>query len=90
MGCILRAISGIIKGMTIKKTVKKTSASTVAGPGGATIADRFRLDLPEESVKKSPTGAGTKLTFFVGLISLALAGAVTVMLYMHWEFLKNL
>ena len=71
--------------MTIKKTVKKPSASTAAGPGGATIAD-----LPEESVKKAPTGAGTKLTFFVGLISLALAGAVTVMLYMHWEFLKNL
>ena len=75
--------------MTIKKTmkVKHTEgkpAPLSAAPGGATIADRFKLDTPPP-VKTG--GKGTVITFFAALISLAVSAVLTYMLWKHWEFL---
>ena len=71
--------------MTIKKPMK--SAASPAAPattGGATIADRFKLDAPPPPPK---TSGGTKAAFIAGLLALAVAGILTYMLYKHWEFL---
>ena len=73
--------------MTIKKPMKAAgnadTAATVAG--GATIADRFKLDTSEDAKKAG--GKGSPLTVAVGLIALVIAGILTYMLWQHWEFL---
>ena len=64
--------------MTIKKK---------AAPGGAAIANRFKLDLAEP--EKKPTVGSTAATVagVAGLIALIVAGILTYVLYQHWEFL---
>ena len=52
-------------------------------PGGATIADRFKLDAPVQ--KQAPKG--TTAVFICALIALGVAGGLTYMLWKHWEFL---
>ncbi len=52
-------------------------------PGGATIADRFKLDAPVQ--KQAPKG--TTAVFICALIALGVAGVLTYMLWKHWEFL---
>ena len=77
--------------MTIKKPMKApVAADPAAAPaaGGATIADRFKLDMSDEGMKK--LAAGGKATTFAamaGLIALAVAGILTYILWQHWEFL---
>lgn len=77
--------------MTIKKAAK-TSASAVENPspvtGGATIADRFKLDVPDQNAAK-PSGKGGMITFIAALAALAVVGILTFVLYQHWEFLKD-
>jgi len=78
-------------GMTIKKPMKAPEAeSAVASlaPGGATIADRFKLDAPDPNARKG-AGTGTVVTVVVGLLALAVVGVLTFVLYTHWEFLKD-
>lgn len=96
----IRAVKWYNVAMTIKKlkTVKAAkpdtgaaadAAAPAAPTGGATIADRFKLDVPDQ--KKGPTvskkAAAVALTG--GLLALAAAGALAFMLYRHWEFLKG-
>ena len=59
-----------------------------AATGGATIADRFKLDAP---VQAKPAGAGVaaKVAVVAGLAALAVAGILAYTLYGHWEFLKG-
>ncbi|MBR2065607.1 MAG: hypothetical protein IJ983_00800 [Kiritimatiellae bacterium] len=52
-------------------------------PGGATIADRFKLDAPVQ--KQAPKG--TTAVFICALISLGVVGVLAYMLWKHWEFL---
>ena len=77
--------------MTIKKTikVKPTGSPTAAAPaaGGATIADRFKLDAPDQSKKTTAGGPATTVAVVAGLIALAVAGILTYILWQHWEFL---
>lgn len=65
--------------MTIKKPAKE---------GGATIADRFRLDAPAEKPKTASAG-GVSLTIAFGaaLVALGVAALLTYTLWKHWEFL---
>jgi hypothetical protein len=85
--------------MTIKKLkpVKTTEAAsggtaqTAPATGGATIADRFKLDLPDPSAEKV-RAVGKKAAaaaLVVGLIALGVAGILTFTLFKHWEFLKG-
>ena len=78
--------------MTIKKTVKPQEAAEPApAAGGATIADRFKLDMPDSAAKKSasPAGKGTIVAIVAAVAALAATGILTFILYQHWEFLKT-
>ena len=85
--------------MTVKKTIslKRPSAvakadgeSAAAAPsGGATIADRFKLDATEPAKRPAGAGVGTKVAVAAALVALAVAGILTYTLYDHWEFLKG-
>ena len=77
--------------MTIKKPMKAPAAAdpaAVPAAGGATIADRFKLDMSDGDAKK-PVAGGKSATIAVmaGLVALAVAGILTYILWQHWEFL---
>ena len=57
--------------------------------GGATIADRFKLDLQDPNAKKQSAGAGTTAAVIAALLALAVSGILTFILYQHWEFLQS-
>lgn len=65
--------------MTIKKPVKE---------GGATIADRFRLDTPAEK-PKSVGGKSLTVAFGAALVALGVVALLTWMLYQHWDYLMK-
>ena len=84
--------------MTIKKTLSvkrpapaaadaEATPTTVSAAPAATIADRFKLDAPppDKSVLVDRTAA--MWAFTAGLIALVVAGALTYILWQHWEFL---
>ena len=76
--------------MTIKKPMKTAvTAADAAAPaaGGATIANRFKLDMTEPTKKSANAGASTTVAGVAGLIALIVAGILTYILYQHWEFL---
>lgn len=56
--------------------------------GGAAIADRLRLDIPDPNAKKG-SDKGSTAAVIVGLVALAVAGVVAFMLYNHLQFLQN-
>ena len=72
--------------MTIKKPMKPAPAG-VTTVGGATISDRFKLDLTEPEKKTYVNGPETTVAAVAGGIALIVAGILTYMLYQHWEFL---
>ena len=72
--------------MTIKKPMRPKNAApgpTAGAPGGATIADRFKLDAPVQ--KQAPKGSTA--VFICALIALGVVGVLTYMLWKHWECL---
>ena len=76
--------------MKLKTAPNKAAAATAAAPGGATIADRFKLDAPAGGAKKSG-GTVNRTAALVALIAavigLGLSGMLTYILYSHWEYL---
>lgn len=77
--------------MKIKKPIKavpggqEASAST----GGATIADRFKLEPTAPAKAKGSVSKSAALAALVAaLAGLALSGILTYVLYQHLEFLK--
>lgn len=79
--------------MTIKKPRKAPEAAEApaapAAGGGATIADRFKLDMPEKPVQpKTGGGVSALVALIAGLLALGVAGILTFIIYQHWEFLK--
>ena len=78
--------------MTSKKTVKvkptgSPAASVSPAGGGATIADRFKVDMPDPSARKSAGGPAATCALIAGLIALAVVGILTWVIWHHWEFL---
>ena len=76
--------------MTIKKPMKTaaTAADTAApAAGGATIANRFKLDMTEPGKKPAASGKSTTCAVAAGLLALAVAGILAYILWQHWEFL---
>ena len=65
-------------------TIKKQTAG-----GGATIADRFKLDVPDPNAKKGVGKTSASIALVFGLIALGVAGALAFILYQHWDFLCN-
>lgn len=79
--------------MTIKK-IKPASpaAAPAAAPaiGGATIADRFKLDVPATPAKSGGGSVSKKaamIALVVGIAALTVAGVLTFVLYQHWDYL---
>ena len=76
--------------MTIKKPMKApapASDAAVPAAGGATIADRFKLDMTEPEKRPAASSTFTTVTGVAGLVALIVAGILTYILYQHWEFL---
>ena len=76
--------------MTIKKPMKApapASDATVPAAGGATIADRFKLDMTEPAKKPTVSSTASTVAGIAGLVALIVAGVLTYILYQHWEFL---
>ena len=76
--------------MTIKKPMKAAApAAETAAPaaGGATIANRFKLDMTEPEKKPMASSTATTVAGVAGLVTLVVAGILTYILYQHWEFL---
>ena len=62
----------------------------VAPPtGGATIADRFKLDTPPPAKSGGADGIGTKIAIVAAVVALVVAGVLAYTIYGHWEFLKG-
>ena len=72
--------------MTIKKTVRGNSTAAAPVTGGATIADRFKLDMSDPKAK-APAGKGTLYAVVAGCLALIVVGVLTYTLWQHWEFL---
>ena len=76
--------------MTIKKPMKApapASDAAVPAAGGATIADRFKLDMTEPAKKSAVSSTASTVAAVAGLLALAVAGILTYILWQHWEFL---
>ena len=76
--------------MTIKKPMKAAApAAETAAPaaGGATIANRFKLDMTEPEKKPTASSTATTVAGVAGLVALVVAGILTYILWQHWEFL---
>ena len=76
--------------MTIKKPMKAAATAadaTAPAAGGATIANRFKLDMTEPEKKPAASSTATTVAGVAGLIALIVAGILTYILYQHWEFL---
>lgn len=74
---------------TVKAAVPGAETQPAApAVGGATIADRFKLDITDPSAKKAPAGKGAMVAVVAGVIALAVAGILAFIIYQHWDFLK--
>ena len=62
-------------------TIKKNSA------GGAAIADRLRLDVPDAKSKKDASGPADTAASIAGLIAMVVVGVLAYTLWQHWQFL---
>ena len=78
--------------MTIKKPMKAPAdapAAVAPTTGGATIADRFKLDMTEPAKKPAAGGPASTIAAVAGLLALAVAGILTYILWQHWDFLMR-
>ena len=76
--------------MTIKKPMRtaSTAGAAPAAGGGATIANRFKLDMTEPEKKTVAVGGkAATCAGIAGLVALLVTGILTYMLWKHWEFL---
>ena len=69
-------------------TIKKPASTAAATTGGATIADRFKLDVVQDKDKSDAAGAGVKIALVGALVALGVAGFLAYSLYEHNEFLS--
>ncbi len=79
-------------GMKIKKPIKVSPAEGGAAPGGAAIADRFRLDAAPQAAKPKGATVSSKAAAFAfafGTLALALLGFLVWMLYQHAEYMAT-
>ena len=75
--------------MTIKKPMKSSATASATAPaaGGATIANRFKLDMTEPEKKPAAGGTAATVAGVAGLVAVAVAGILTYILWQHWDFL---
>ncbi len=76
--------------MKLKKSEPAAPAPATPAPGGAVIADRFKLDV--DSASSGPAGVGktAAMCALIGsLASIAVLGVVAWLLYQNWELIKD-
>jgi hypothetical protein len=74
--------------MKIKKQMTVKTARPGAAVGGATIADRFKIDPTAGKAQNGSSSASAKVAFFAALIAFGLLGGMVWFLYQTVEFQK--
>ena len=76
--------------MKIKKPmpVQAPPAASPAAPGGATIADRFKLENVAPAPARTVNKTATIIALVAAAIALGVSGILTFNLYQSLEFLK--
>lgn len=72
------------------KTNSNKGATAATVPGGAIIADRFRLDADPNAGR--PDGVGktsAMIAMIAALLTTALMGAVAALMYVNWDLIKD-
>lgn len=70
----------------------KNNVSEGASTGGAIIADRFKLDV-DPRAGKGPAGVGKTAALsalIAALLTTALIGATAALMYVNWDFIKDI
>ena len=78
--------------MKIKKPAKSAAPAASVAAGGATIADRFKLEptAPVQGAKGGTTSKGAATAALIAaLVALAVSGVLVYVLYTHFEFLSK-
>lgn len=77
--------------MKIKKPMKAPSAEGAA-PGGAAIADRFRLDAAPSKAAQGRTVNATAaaIAYSAGILALAMLGFLVWELFQHLQYMKTI
>ena len=74
--------------MKLKKPMTiKAPASASASGGGATIADRFKLENVAEPTGRTVNKTAALIALIAAVVGLILSGALTFTLYQHMAFL---
>ncbi len=83
--------------MKLKKAAPKPPVGGAGEnkPGGAAIADRFRLDADPRDAKKKESGEGVSAkgamwALLACLAGIGLVGVITWLMYQDWEYVQNL
>jgi len=76
--------------MKLKKTQEPETVAPAPTQGRAAIADRFKLDV--DAPKADPNGVGkvaASIALVGCLLSIALMGVVTWLMYQNWELIRD-
>ena len=71
------------------KAPEAAETPVAPAPGGATIADRFKLDMPDPNAQKASAGKGALFAVIAGVLALAVAGILTFVIFQHWTYLQS-
>lgn len=72
--------------MKIKKPTT-VQAPAAPAPGGATIADRFKLDATPAAPVRTVNKTASMIALIAAIVALGISGMLTFTLYQHWQFL---
>lgn len=74
--------------MKIKKPMKvQAPAPAPAAGGGATIADRFKLENVAAAPARTVNKTAALIALIAAVIALGVSGMLTFTLYQHWDYL---
>lgn len=68
--------------------LKTTQNQETTAAGGAVIADRFKLDVPQPA-QSSGSKVGAAIALVCSLISIVLLGATAWMIYQNLDLIQN-
>ena len=74
--------------MKIKKPTT-AAAPAAPAPGGATIADRFKLDAVQAAPVRTVNKTASLIALIAAVVALGVSGMLAFTLYQHWEFLAQ-
>ena len=75
--------------MKLKKTEEPETIAPAPTAGRAAIADRFKLDVAPVKESNGVGKTAATIALVACLVSIALMGVVTWLLYMNWELIRE-